>query len=196
MQRKGFTLIEALIALFIAIIATFVIANLLIQGFHALNLNNSEAATIQKAQKIIAQLTLELRQANEGEQGNYPLIIVQPQKIAFYSDVNQDGKTEEVIYYLSGQSLIKEVIPPTNSQPPQYLSQNAKTETLATDIVNGATPIFSYYDSDGNLLSDPADSLNEIRLIRVTLIVNSAPAKFKNYTLKTFIELRNLKDNL
>jgi len=91
-------------------------------------------------------------------------------------------------------SFKKGVINPTGF-PPQYLSENEEIYTISENIMNiiRGEPIFSYYDSENNLLSSPID-LEKVSYVGVRLIVNVNPNRPpQDFILQSDVQIRNLK---
>src|SRR3989344_5351522 len=85
--------------------------------------------------------------------------------------------------------------------PKTYPVGDQQTQTIAENIVNGAsTPVFYYYNKDypgdqaNNPVSTPAD-VSVIRLVKILLEINiDINHSPDNIHQQTFVELRNLND--
>lgn len=102
-------------------------------------------------------------------------------------------------YFQDGTVLKKGIIKPAG----EPLSYNQADETIIEaihDIANGATPIFTYYDTnyDGTTLpiEEPVDIL-DVRLLKITVLIDKNSSQPPGATsLITQVAMRNLKDNL
>ena len=136
-----------------------------------------------------------------GQNGAYAFVYGDDNDVSFYSDINYDGQSELVRYYLDGNTLYKSVIEPTGT-PATYPPENAVTTPLTENVKNNGSPIFLYLNGDwpsdttNNPMPTPAN-LADVRLIRISLVVNSNDRVGANgFSLSTDVNLRMLKDNL
>lgn len=200
-HKSGFTLIELLLAgsMFVFIVAglaTFVVYYLNNYAF-----SFDKAVALNQAQGGTNLLVREIREARTAETGAWPLVQVDDNTLIFYSDVTNDGRVDQVRYFLDGTQLKKGVIEPTQS-PVLYPLENEKITLVASFINNSSTPIFTYFNGDW-----PADQINNplptgsrllnTRYIKVYLNINFNPeGKNQPIELITGVQIRSLKDNL
>lgn len=199
-KNRGFTLVEVLIVASITI--TLGIAILGLQ--YIISQNRVEVwknyISVDEANSNISIMARELRNAKTGENGAYPLELAGDNEIVFYSDYDYDGEVDRIRYTRLGELLIKGVIKPTGF-PARYPRENEKTKTVAKNIRNGTTPIFSYYngnwplDTTNNPLNTPT-RLSDTKLMRLYLEINPEQNSEKNYKLETYVQIRSLKENL
>ena len=140
------------------------------------------------------KLAKEVRESNRGENGSFALAIASTNQLTFFDDVDSDGLTEKISYFLNGTDLKRSVIEPGATF---LYSGTAVTTVVLTDVRNNSVPIFTYYDEDytgtQSSMSSPVDVL-DVKLVGVSITVNSLNT-FKSYPLhvETKIQLRNLK---
>jgi hypothetical protein len=101
-----------------------------------------------------------------------------------------------VHYFVDGNQLKIGITSPTIiGQTVTYPSGNEVVKTVADNMI-GTGNIFSYFNANGDQLSDPINPA-QIRMIGINISmdndVNSPPGPV---TDSTKISLRNLKDNL
>jgi hypothetical protein len=99
-----------------------------------------------------------------------------------------------VTYTLQGTTLVKKVYNATGSPPTYNLTTPQETQTLSEYVQNAlqATPIFVYYDADGNPAT-AASTVTDIRYISLSIIVNIDPIRDPGeYMLRSSAALRNL----
>lgn len=157
--------------------------------------------SINQTNNAVQNLVRELRSARQGDNGAYPLETALDQEICFYSDIDFDGATEKIHYFLDGTKLMKETTEPQGF-PATYPEVNKKT-ILVTDLVrNGYTPVFQYYngnwpeDEENNPLSIPV-RLSDTKLMRVYLRLNPVnDAPNQDFILESYVQMRMLKENL
>lgn len=199
--KSGFTIIEVVIAGMLMVILGFGIFGLqrLIQSSQITGFNSY--VNVDEANFVVSQMAREMRTMRAAQNGAYPLVFGGDNDISFYSDINFNGESELVRYYLDGNALKKSVIEPTGF-PATYPPANATIKTLTENIQNGGDPLFLYFnenwpaDTTNNPLATPV-SLADVHLIRIFLNINSSP-NYTNqaYELSTSVELRTLKSNL
>ncbi len=98
--------------------------------------------------------------------------------------------TEEIIG--AGYELKKGVIKPTS--PPVQYPLEQETISLLSSYVRNAPPIFEYFDSQGNKITDSPARLVDTKLMQVFLIVNIDPNRPpQDFELESSVQLRNLK---
>ncbi|MEK7567598.1 MAG: hypothetical protein AAB513_01605 [Patescibacteria group bacterium] len=197
---SGATLFEIIITVAILALVINVVAAFSADVFRFSGTIYNSVQAQQDARNILRQLAFELRTTSPSNIGAYALAETSANRIRFYSDIDGDGLKEEVIYFLSadGRTLYKNIRKPSGA-PLQYTG-SFSTSTIANDIVNGATPLFTYYDTnyDGTSapLTQPVNILS-VRLVRIEVIIERDPNRAPiPINVSTQVSLRNLKDNL
>ncbi len=190
--KNGYTLVEILVVVFIMMMALFVGADYIINGFRSTTFNIEQEDAIVNARNAVNIFTKEIRGANTSDNGSYTLDTIADQEFIFYSDINDDNSMEKVRYYLdSGDNeLMKDVIA---AGPARDYSQATTTSIIARYINNQSEPIFTYYDSNGATTT----AIIDVRMIGISLKVNVTPSRAPNdYYIVANVTLRNLKSNL
>jgi len=99
--------------------------------------------------------------------------------------------TEEIIG--AGYELKKGIIKPT--APPVQYPLEQETFSLLSSYVRNAPPIFEYFDSQGNRITESPARLVDTKLMQIFLIVNIDPNRPpQDFELKSSVQLRNLKE--
>lgn len=200
-HEKGMTLIEVLIAMAIlSVLGLGLVSLQYILGKNQVLVINSYKS-VDDANNSVTNFIRELRTARTSDSGSYVLETVNDQEIKFYSDIDHDGATEKVHYYLNGTNFIKGLIEP-QGYPPQYPAAQEIPTTLTSNVRNGTTPVFYYYNSgwpqdttDNPLPQDKR--LSDARIVKIYLVVNTQKNDpNKNFVLESFAQIRMLKDNL
>lgn len=200
-KNQGFTLIEVAVSGFLAVALLVGLAGIqYIIGQNQLTTLNV-SISVDEANATISTLAREIRAARQGDNGAYPIETADDYEIAFYSDIDFDGETEKVHYFIAGNTLTKETIEPTGV-PVTYPPENAIVKIISENVRNLGSPMFYYYNGDwpqdtvNNPLITPAD-LSDIRLVRTTIRSNTRPSDPNtDYLVDTFTQIRMLKDNL
>lgn len=200
-DSSGFTLIELLVV----IVLMSILAGALLSLQFILSQNQVTVwrsyISVNEANSNVASLVREVRTARFGDNGAYPLGTAEDNELVFYSDIDFDGATERVRYFLVGTDISKGVTDPT-SFPVSYPPGDEKIKVISENVRNLANPVFYYYNGDwpedsvNNPLSTPA-SPSDIKLIRVNLRLNpNADEADKDYVLESYTQIRMLKENL
>lgn len=156
---------------------------------------------VDEANYNVSQMAREIRTMRQAQNGAYPLVSGNDNEITFYSDVDYDGESEQIRYYLEDRTLYKSTIEPVGF-PATYPPASAQVKILTENVLVNPTPIFFFFNGDwpsdttNNPLPTPV-SIAEVRLVRISLTVSSNDnVNSQGYTLNTNVSIRMLKDNL
>ena len=199
-QNSGFTIIELIVTIGIVVMILGAIWIFILRGYQFQELELNQIANQEQARAGIEEISSELREAAQSDNGAYPIESADSYSIIFYSDIDDDGSREKIHYWLDGQFFKKTVTEPT-AFPVSYPAENESEEKIITrDVINGTTPIYEYFDRNYQGTEEPMSlpvNISNIRLIKITLIVdNNTDKEPPPFTLSSDIQLRNLKDNL
>lgn len=158
----------------------------------------ASASVSRSTNKII----IGLRGTKQADNGDYPVESADDFDLTVYTDIDDDGTTERVHYFLdlaSDQLKIGVTEPDTSAIPIAYPAGDQTVTVMADYIVNeNSDPAFSYYNDDypgdttNNPLSTPSN-VGNIQLIKVHLLVNIDPVHApNNVNIESFVDLRNL----
>jgi prepilin-type N-terminal cleavage/methylation domain-containing protein len=197
--KKGFTLIETLLAVGIFLVVMLALANFAKYIFSFSPSAEHNLSAQSEAKQTLDAMSSALRSMYASDTGAYAIGQAGTSSIIFYSDINNDGKRERIRYFLSGTTLEKGVTASTGN-PLSYNLANEKITIAVHNIANGQAEIFDYFDGsyDGTTapLAQPV-VISSIRLVKITMIINAGSAAAPNpVTFSTQVTLRNLKDNL
>ncbi len=197
---RGITMVELLASL---AIFSIVIVAVWALGSNIFIFNSTTSGSFQatqNSQAILKTIVKEIREASTGANGAYPLVSTGSTTLVFYSDVDNDGITEQIKYSLIGTTLFRTVIKATGA-PLVYLSANQSTSTLITNVINGqALPSFQYFDTNYTGTSSPLlqpVTPSKVRLILINQQIDMDPNRSPIPVIFTAqVNLRNLKSNL
>jgi len=185
---KGLTLVELTVVISVLILIYFISSDIIVKGLKITRYESEQATAVEYARKSMAIITKYIRGANTSEKGDYPIVTAQEDELTFFNDINGDGLMEKIRYYVDDMDLVNEIYLPGNLK--DYSVFSAST-TIATFVNNVNTPIFTYYNSN----SAETDVINQIRMVRIHIIINVTPTIIPNdYILESDVNLRNLKD--
>ncbi len=199
-KQQGFTILEVLISGFMIVVLGMGLLGLqFIIGESQLSSINS-FIEVDQSTAAVSTLAREIRTAQKGENGSFQFTNASSYEITFFSDLDVDGRIEQIRYYLEGTTLKKDVIDPQGS-PVTYPPEQKVTTIITQNIRNGSTPIFSYFNEDwpndtsNNPLPTPAD-LDSIKMVHIYVRVNPNAANPNNdYVLESQAQVRTLKEN-
>lgn len=199
-RQAGFTLIELVIAIFIFSLIAYGIIFLTSNIFTAATGQTSLLADTDQARKLVFQVVTELRNATYGSDGGYPLNSAQDQQLVFYSNANSDVYPERIRYYVQNSKLYKGV---TGWNGSAYNPATEQVVLVQSDLANGTSPVFYYYNdsytgsSTQAALSQPIN-IPQVKYIKINLQLTNVAGGTKKgvYTVSSGASFRNLKTNL
>lgn len=198
--RRGFTVIEILIAAAVFAILIFVVASLRANVTTLSNLVSQKLQSRQDLDRVIEQVVTELRSASPSSQGAYPIESASSSSLVFYSDVDSDGLYERVRYAVSSSTLLRGVTKPAGN-PLAYATSSEQLSAVITSLTKTtSSPVFQYYGA-GYTGSEPPLSAtatlpSAIRLVRVTFYVDVRPREApKPAYVSQLVTIRNLRDD-
>jgi len=198
-RSRGFSLVEVVVAMGIFTVVMLAASSLQSDLFRITSTTRSGFGIQDEVRQTFRSMSSGIRTISPSSLGAYPLVAVLPTTFTFYADTSGDGLKEKIRFFVNGSSLQRGVITPTGN-PLVYNAANEKITTMVHSLYNGATPVFTYYNTnyDGTTapLTDPVDLL-AVRLVKVTIVTDPNPVVPPvQRTMTTQISLRNLKDNL
>lgn len=198
---RGMSLIEMLMAIFILLLGLEGVSLLFMNSWRTNRfiLETGNASLI--ASRTVDIMVRDIRKARQADNGDYPIESGGDSDLKLYIDIDGDGVTERVHYYLSNGSIYRGVTKPDATVPVTYPASDQTTTLLAEYISNTPSdPVFFYYnknypsDTTSNPLTTPV-RIESVRLIRVHLLVNIDPVHAPdNINVESFAELRNLNN--
>jgi len=196
--KSGFSIIEALVVIFIISLVGLVVVTFQMDVFSLNTLLSGNLAAQDEARKMLKNITAEVRPLSPSSAGAYPIAEASPTSFIFYSDIDSDQLKERIRYFLSGTTLKKGVIKPSGA-PLAYNPANESISEMIHDVKINTNVIFEYYDKnyDGTTSSliQPVD-IPAVRLIKITVIIDKDPNRSPGpIILTTQVSMRNLKDN-
>jgi prepilin-type N-terminal cleavage/methylation domain-containing protein len=194
--RRGFTLVEVIIAMgiLIAVGVTFAQLSLRITG-STLQFTSS-LVTQQAIQETLLAMIPEIRSIAQSNDGAYPISAASTSTFEFYSDIDRDGLFERVRYFWNGTKFTKGVIKPTGS-PLTYVTSTEVLVDQVQNLVTG-TQLFTYYDktatsSASTPMSSPIDPLG-IKIVKIYIVANQGTTAAPSLVgVETEATIRNLR---
>lgn len=198
---SGMTLMELVVVLFILTLGMAGFSMLLLRGFNANSFILETGVASATASRAVDRTVSELRKIRQGDDGSYPIVSGDSFDFRAFVDIDGDGRTERVHYFLENGTFRRGVTEPTDTQPVTYPSGDQTVETIAASVANESDePVFSYYNDDypGDTVNNPLPVpvvIGEARLAKVRLIINIDPNRApEETTVESLAEFRNLNE--
>lgn len=198
---RGMTLVELMVAIFIMLIAMEGFTILFLRSWKTNGFILETGLASAAASRAVNTAVSELRKVRQGDNGDYPLEAGDDFDLVAYIDIDGDGVTERVHYFLESGQFKRGVREPSATQPVTYASGDGTVTVLASDIANEiGEPVFSYYNEDypGDTVNNPLGTpiaVRDARLAKVRLVINIDPNNAPDDTnIESFVEFRNLND--
>ena len=196
---RGMSFIEMIIAILILLLGMSGFTYLFVDSWRSNKFIIEMGNASLLASRSVNNLVADLRKVRQADNGDYPIESGDDFDVEVYIDIDNDGVTERVHYYLQAGSLYRGVREPNAGLPITYPNGDGTTTLLAGSIINSnVQPVFSYYndeypsDTINNPLATPVD-VAEVRMIKVHLMVNIDPLNVPEHiNIESFAELRNL----
>jgi len=196
---KGFTLIELLVGVSISVIVGNAVFNFMSSTFSSEKYLERSFIAEGDAKSILRNLIAELRKMDYSEAGAYPISSAAANSLVFFSDINFDGKTERLRYFLDGNVLKRGIISPQGF-PAVYDLGTERLSNAVESVVSGSE-IFLYYDNSFN--GEGASLTEPINIAVVKMVSINIPVELNGrnngstiYNITSQVSLRNLKDSI
>jgi prepilin-type N-terminal cleavage/methylation domain-containing protein len=110
-MNKGFTLIETIIVIAVFVFALGAVVGFIIMGYRGQAYSMEQSQAVEEARRGVETMIKEIREARMGDDGSYILEKAEDYEIIFYSDIDNDGETERVRYFIyESNSLTDECV--------------------------------------------------------------------------------------
>lgn len=200
-KQNGFTMIEALVTLFVT--STLLVGIIALVSSILVGSGKQETLlyNADQARRVSFQFKQELRNAYTSSVGSYAIDTAQAQQLIFYTNIDADPGMERVRYFIQNGSLRRGVVDPTGS-PLTYNFGSEVVRDIQSNVANQATPLFYYYDDTyngtaDNFIAQPVD-VTDVRYIKLNLMIYNKAGKNDTgiFTITAGGTIRNLKTNL
>ncbi len=103
-NNKGITLLETLIAVAVFGIITTAVFSIISYTYRTYHFGWQAVEAINEARRGMKVIVRETRAADTGEDGSFAIEKASAMEFIFYSDIDRDGETERVRYFLGSSS--------------------------------------------------------------------------------------------
>lgn len=197
---SGMTLVELLTAIFVMAVAMGGFSILFLRSYKMNSFILETGVASAAASRGVDRIVADLRKVRQGDDGSYPIISGTGTDFKVYLDIDNDGKTERVHYFLQDGLLKQGITEPNATQPVTYPVGETVT-TIVNYVANETNePVFFYYNDDypGDTVNNPLStpiSVQDARLVKVRLFININPNKAPEETnVESIAEFRNLNE--
>lgn len=198
--NSGFTLIEVILSVAIFVIVGIGITALANSIFSHNRVTGTQSADADQARKASFKLMQELRNASSSNTGGHAVGEASNQQLTFYSNVDGGTDVERLRYYISNGKLYRGLLKPTGS-PLTYNAANETSVVVQNNVVNGANPLFYYYNGNYTgteaALTQPVN-ITQVKLVKLDLQIdrNASRTGSQAYSVTSSGAIRSLKTNL
>ncbi len=192
-------MIELIVAIAILVIGMEALSVLFLRSWATNGFILESGMASSTASRVVRETVAELRKVRQGDDGDYPVEFGDDFDFTAYVDIDRDGVTERVHYYLENKQFKRGVTEPTATQPVTYPGVDQTVTVLASDVANDVDePVFFYYnekypgDTTENPMSTPI-AIADVRIVGVRLLINIDPNRAPEHTvIESSAELRNI----
>ena len=196
-NTSGMTLIEMLVLISLYTLLIIVITQSVAAIYRANNYTMTQANEVEFARHGIERAVRDVREMNFADDGAFPLLITEPHRLGFYSDIDRDDRIEYVEFVLDDTVFEKRVHDPIGNPPVYNTSVPDQVITLSQHVQNDPENIttFEYFRLDGTTYV-PSTDITEVRYIVSSLLINvDSEQEPGGFLLRSSVAPRNLKDN-
>jgi len=194
-HNKGMTLVEVVITTSLFLILMLVVMN----GVNMLYRYNAytfaQAYQLEYARRGNDNLTRDIREMIYADNGSFPLEVMEPYRIGFYSDIDRDDSVEYVEYELIDDTVFERRIFSATGTPPVYDLVTPESSFPVSEYVQNNLDeqvVFRYFDAAGDEILDERPT--DVRYITTALIINVDPVRDPGqYMLRGSAALRNIR---
>ena len=202
---NSFTLIETIVYIFVFSVLAAITSGFIVMGYRTQSYTYQQSIAINEARKGIEAMVKEIREAQTGENGAHIIEDAQEQEFVFYSDIDRDNRVEKIRYFIDSENneFRKLVFEPRdwtfsdleNQEIGQifYNSESDQELTLCQYLVEEPASVFSYFDIEGNELTELPAIKKYTKTIKIRLLINVNPERAPDpFELSSEASLRNL----
>lgn len=191
---RGFTFIEMIVVVGIVALLSIVMGDSVLMFFKAEESTSSQSNSITAAQGAFDAIVKNLREADYGADGSYPIVSMATSSLTFFSDSGNGGAAQRITFKVFRTSLLESIVNPSGT-PPAYPVVSSSI-TIADNVQNFSQnkALFHYFDSAGNEITD-FSQVTAVTSVLVTLPVTSDIKRFPTHQFQSSVTLRNLRSN-
>jgi len=185
-NEDGFTLVELIVVSVLSLVVLAAVVNVFASGMDDFQMVDEQTRAVRDSGKNMLYMAKYLR-ASEGLQGPPGDVNPSDYGVTSRGDYDNDGQAEEVTFVLDTGTQ-------TLSMTWRDHTGSTRTQVYAESVRNAAlgTSIFTYFDVNGAVLSNPSQRAARTRSMQIRLIIDADPSRPPNeLDTATTITLRN-----
>jgi type II secretory pathway pseudopilin PulG len=198
-NKKGFTILEAVMAMGVMLIVLLGAASLLSYSFRYNGVIWDQLEAQNDGRKVLQNVVDLVRRAEESNIGGFPIESATTSSLVFFANADADVDRERVRFFLSGKTLFRGITQPSGN-PPRYTGTEELVE-LAHNVANISEKVnlFEYFDENysgtSTSLVSPIDPVR-IRMVKVSIELEKDPTRSPvPFHAESMVQIRNLKEN-
>jgi prepilin-type N-terminal cleavage/methylation domain-containing protein len=210
-SSQGFTLVELLVTMMVASILAGAMIGLYLGVIRSVADTQNRIINQDDARTAMNEIARYVRMASSSASNQTSITdavaLAGPQEMVFFADINGDGISDKVRFYLDGTTMrMATVAPNTSHSPATYPAYSSDGIVVMHGIRNGTLPIFTYYQTNPAFTSttdaahdtlvamtSPTSAADLAKIVAVgfTVYINEQPALSKgNVKLDSLIQIR------
>lgn len=197
---RGVTLVEMVIAVFIATLVMYGAVTVMVTLFHSQRQQAAGLGDLFQATMLSSNFANQVRNASYGSDGSYPITEAGATEFVFFTGYGTQGTIDRIRYYLDQASgtLYEGVIAPSGS-PPAYDAGTERVYAVQSDVSTTSGAVFHYYD--GNYagtttpLSQPVN-ITAVKFVALDMNIENQAAATGTFPIDAGATVRVLKTNL
>ncbi len=192
--KLGMTLMEVVVVIGVYVILSLAIFNSVVNFYQMNSYVIFQSNEIEFARRGLQTWASDARAINFADDGTFPVVISESDRVGFFTDEENDSSMEYVEYILVDTTLYKKTYKASGYPPVYDFINPVRTEVLSEYVRNteqGVTT-FKYFDGAGN----ETVFLTDIRYLEMNIIVNVEPSRSPGeFALRSGSTPRNLNFN-
>ncbi|NCU41591.1 MAG: prepilin-type N-terminal cleavage/methylation domain-containing protein [Candidatus Moranbacteria bacterium] len=192
-NKKGMSLIEMIVAIAIFTIGLGIFTLLFVRSWEMYNFSFSTGQSQVMASQGVQRLVDIIRNAQQADNGAFPLVVAQEEEIVLYTNIDEDASIERVRIFFSHNKIFLEIRNASAGTPPQYASGYETSQEIIRDIIQeDGHVIFSYYDKLNTRLTGTFP-INDVKMVKIDIMVDDNVEKLpEGISIESHASIRNL----
>lgn len=192
-NKKGMSLIEMIVAIAIFTIGLGIFIFLFVRSWEMYALSFSTGQSQIMASQGVQRLVDIIRNAQQADNGAFPLVVAQEEEIVLYTNIDTDNSIERVRIFFSQNKIFLEIRNASTGTPPQYSDGYETSQEIVRDIIqDDERVLFSYYD-ESNIKLTGTFPINDVKMVKIDIMVDDNIEKLpEGVVIESYASIRNL----
>lgn len=191
--KKGMSLIEMIVAIAIFTIGLGIFTLLFVRSWEMYTFSFSTGQSQVMASQGVQRLVDIIRNAQQADNGAFPLVVAQEEEIVLYTNIDIDNSIERVRIFFSHNKIFLEIRNASTGTPPQYSDGYETSQEIVRDIIqDDERVLFSYYDEFNTKLTGTFP-INDVKMVKIDIMVDDNVEKLpEGIAIESHASIRNL----